>query len=104
MGDPTPSGNRWKNWPAIVLQTESLPWPPRSGGGPTNHNRPGWLEGRQKKGEEKKEADVGRDARSDLFPEGSEIGVLFGGIRPSPVELNGGLHIGTRLLQVLELA
>jgi len=43
-------------------------------------------------------------ARSGLFPKRSEISILFGGIGPSPVQLNGGLDVGTSLLQVPQLA
>jgi len=41
---------------------------------------------------------------SELFAKGSEIFVLFGRIRPRPIDSNGGLNIRPCLLEVPELA
>ena len=41
---------------------------------------------------------------SDFLTEGSEILILFGRSRPSLIDSDGGLNIGTGLLEVSELA
>ena len=41
---------------------------------------------------------------SDFLAEGSEIFVLFGRIRPGLIDLDGGLNIGTGLVEVPKLA
>jgi hypothetical protein len=41
---------------------------------------------------------------SDFLAEGSEIFVLFGRIRPSLIDSDGGLNIGTCLLELAKLA
>jgi hypothetical protein len=41
---------------------------------------------------------------SDFLAEGSEIFVLFGRIRPGLIDSDGGLNIGTGLVEVPKLA